>query len=72
MLIKEKVGTSFKNHFIDRFILVVGSSFGFSINQRIVLENFILLAILLISLNLTGWAIYYREDYRYYLSKVKS
>ena len=57
---------------IYRFILVVGSSFGFSIKQRKVLENFILLAMLLISLNLTGWAIYYREDYRYYLSKVKS
>ena len=57
---------------IYRFILILGSSFVFTNNQRKALENIILLAILLISLNLTGWAIYYREEYRYFLSKVKS
>ena len=52
---------------IYRFILVLGSSFMFSPNQIKVLENIILVAILLTSLNLTGWAIYYREDYKYFL-----
>ena len=54
-----------------RFTLVLGSSFVFSSNQKKVLENIILLAILLPSLNLTAWAIYYKEDNRYFLSKVK-
>ena len=57
---------------IYRFTLVLGSSFVFSAKQRKVLENIILLAILLISLIMTGWAIYYREDMIYFLSKVKS
>ncbi len=55
-----------------RFTLVLGSSFVFSSNQKKVLENIILLAILLPSLKLTGWAIYYREDSSYYLGKVKN
>ena len=54
---------------IYRFTLVLGSSFVFSINQKRVLENIILLAILLISLNLTSWAFYYREDYKPFLGK---
>ena len=53
---------------IYRFTLVLGSSFVFSSHKKKVLENIVLLAILLSSLNLTGWAIYYREDYRYFLS----
>ena len=57
---------------IYRFTLVLGSSFLFSSNQKKVLENIILLAILLPSLKLTGWAIYYREDSSYYLGKVKN
>ena len=57
---------------IYRFTLVLGSSFLFSKKQIKVLEYIILLAILLTSLNLTGWAVYYREDYRHFLGKVKS
>ena len=56
---------------IYRLILVLGSAFVFSSSQKKVLENIILLAILFISLNLTGWAIYYREDNRHFLGKVK-
>ena len=56
---------------IYRFTLILGSSFVFSSNQKWVFENIILLAILLISLNLTGWAFYYREDYKPFLGKVK-
>ena len=55
---------------IYRLILVLGSSYMFSSNQKKVLEKTILLAILLISLIMTGWAIYYREDNRHFLSKV--
>ena len=56
---------------IYRFTLILGSSFVFSSNQKRVLEKRILLAILLISLNLTGWASYYREDFKPFLGKVK-
>ena len=56
---------------IYRSILVLGSSFLFSPTQRKAIENVILLAILLIPLNMTGWGIYYREEMRYYLSKSK-
>ena len=56
---------------IYRFTLILGSSFVFSSNQKRVLENRILLAILLISLNLTGWASYYRKDFKPFLGKVK-
>ncbi len=53
---------------IYRFTLVlIGSSFVFSSNQKRVLENIILLSILLTSLNLTGWAVYYRAEYRHFL-----
>ena len=55
---------------IYRLILVLGSTYMFSASQKKVLEKTILLAILLISLILTGWAIYYREDNRHFLSKV--
>ena len=54
---------------IYRFTLVLGSSFMFSSNQKKILENIILLAILLPSLILTGLAIHYRENYSYFLSK---
>ena len=57
---------------IYRVTLVLGSSFVFSSNKKKVLENLVLLVILLPSLNLTGWAIYYREDYIYFLSKEKN
>ena len=56
---------------IYRFTLVLGSSFLFSPYQIKMLENLILLLILFTSLNLTGCAMYYREDYRHFLSKVK-
>ena len=54
---------------IYRVILVLGSSRMFSSNQKKVLEKIILFAILFISLNMTGWIIYYREDYIHFLSK---
>ena len=57
---------------IYRFTLVLGSSLVLSSNQKKVFENFILLAILLTSLNLTGWAVYYREDYRHFLGEAKN
>ena len=57
---------------IYRFTLVLGSSFLFSPNQKKGLENFVLLSILLTSLNLTGWAVYYREDYRHFLGEAKT
>ena len=50
-----------------RFILVLGSSLVWTQYQRKIFEKLILLAILLISVQLTGWAVYYREDYRYFL-----
>ena len=50
-----------------RFILVLGSSLVWTQYQRKSFEKLILLTILLISVQLTGWAVYYREDYRYFL-----
>ena len=57
---------------IYRFTLVLGNSFVFSCNKKKVLENTILLAILLTSLNLTGWAIYYRENNKQFLGGKKN
>ena len=57
---------------IYRFTLVLGSSFLFSKYQIKMLENLILFLILFTSSNLTGWAMYYREDYRHFLGKVKN
>ena len=57
---------------IYRFTLVLGSSFLFSPCQIKMLENLILFLILFTSLNLTGWAMYYREDYIHFLGKVKN
>ena len=57
---------------IYRFILVLGSSLGFKSCRKKVLEIFIPIAILFISLNLTGWAVYYREDYRHYLGDTEN
>ena len=56
---------------IYRLTLVLGSSFLFSSKQIKVLGYIILVAILLTSLNLTGWAVYYREDFRPFLGEVK-
>ena len=56
---------------IYRFTLVLGSSFVFSTYQKKFFENIIMLSILLISLNLTGWAVYYREDYKFFLGEAK-
>ena len=50
-----------------RFILVLGSSLVWTQYQRKLFEKLILLTILLISVQLTGWAVYYRGDYRYFL-----
>ena len=57
---------------IYRFATVLGSAFLFSSKQIKVLEYFILITILLTSLNLTGWAVYYREDFRPFLGEVKN
>ena len=53
---------------IYRLILVLGSSLMFSSYQKKMIENSILLVILIASLKMTGWAIYYRENNRYFLS----
>ena len=52
---------------IYRFTLVLGSSLVWSSNQRKKFEKIIFLSILLISVLLTGLAVYYKEDYKYYL-----
>ena len=57
---------------IYRFTLVFGSSFLFSSNQKKVLEIIIFITIICTSFNLTGWAIYYREDYRHFMGEVKN
>ena len=49
-----------------RFSLVLGSS-HVSPYQKKILEKLILLVILLVSLYMTGWAVHYRENYRYFL-----
>ena len=50
-----------------RFTLVFGSSFVSTNYQRKILEKTILLVILLVPVYLTGWAVYYRENYRNFL-----
>ena len=55
---------------IYRCTLVLGSSIVRTSYQRKVFENLILLVIFLTSFYLTGWAIYYREDYRHFLGKM--
>ena len=57
---------------IYRFTLVLGSSFFLSSNQKKILEKVILFVILLTSLNLTGWAVYYRDDFRHFLGDGKN
>ena len=57
---------------IYRFTLVLGSSLVFTTYQKKVLEIFIPLFILVISILLTGWAIYYREDYRHFLGETEN
>ena len=57
---------------IYRFTLVIGSSIVVSKYQKKNLENLIILFILVTSFYLTGWAFYYREDYRYFLGKSES
>ena len=50
-----------------RFTLVFGSSLVWTTYQRKIFERIIMFVILLFSVFLTGWAIYYREDYRNFL-----
>ena len=57
---------------IYRFTLVIGSSIVVTTHQKKNLENSIMLFILLTSFYLTGWAFYYREDYRHFLGKAKN
>ena len=57
---------------IYRFTLVLGSTLVFTTYQKKVLEIFIPLFILVISILLTGWAIYYREDYRHFLGETEN
>ena len=52
---------------IYRVHLVYGSSLVRNSYQRKTFEKIIVLFILLFSFYLTGWAIYYREDYRSFL-----
>ena len=53
-----------------RFTLVFGSSLVWTTYQRKIFERIIMLVILLFSVFLTGWAIYYREDYRNFLGNL--
>ena len=53
---------------IYRLTLVLGSSLVWTSYQRKSFEKFIFLSILLTSVYLTGWAVYYREDYKTFLS----
>ena len=57
---------------IYRFTLVIGSSIVVTTHQKKHLENLILAFILFTSFYLTGWAFYYREDYRHFLGKDKN
>ena len=57
---------------IYRFTLVIGSSVVVTTHQKTLLENLIMLFILFTSFYLTGWAFYYREDYRHFLGKDKN
>ena len=50
-----------------RAILVFGSSFVWTSYQRKMIEKLILLMILTISVLLTGWAVSFRENYKYFL-----
>ena len=52
---------------IYRFTLVLGSSLVCTSYQRKVFEKIIFLSILLTSVFLTGWGVYYKEQYKYYL-----
>ena len=54
---------------IYRFTLVLGSSLVFTAYQKKVLEIFITFSILIISFILTGWAIFYRADFRHFLGE---
>ena len=53
---------------VYRITLVLGSSFLVSSNQKKVLGKIVMLAIILPSLILTGFAVYYRENNFYFLS----
>ena len=52
---------------VYRFTLVLGSHHVSTSHQRKVFEKIIFLSILLTSVFLTGWAVYYKEEYKYYL-----
>ena len=56
---------------VYRVTLVLGSSLVWTSYQRRFFEKFIFLSILLTSVYLTGWAVYYREDYKNFLSMSK-
>ena len=51
-----------------RFLLVLGSSFLWTSHQKKILEKIILLVIPLLSVQLTGWAVFYRKNWRIFLS----
>ena len=50
-----------------RLLLVLGSSLVWTSYQKKILEKVILLLIPLLSAHLTGWAVYYRENWRNFL-----
>ena len=50
-----------------RLFLVLGSSLVWTSYQKKILEKVILHSIFLLSAVLTGWAAYYRENWRYFL-----
>ena len=50
-----------------RFVLVLGSSFVWTSHQKKILEKIILLLILFLSVQLTGWAVYYRKNWNHFL-----
>ena len=50
-----------------RYFLIIGSSFLWTTYQRKLFEKSVMFMILFASVNLTGWAIYYRENWKNFL-----
>ena len=50
-----------------RFFLILGSSLVWTSHQKKILENIILLLIPFLSVQLTGWAVFYRLNWRHFL-----